>query len=304
MMLTRAVLILASEDNLLGVDANPKTPAHLQPLRQIVATPGEAFEEALKDMDSDGCKAIASNPLSLVSLYSNALVSAFAAHVELYQRYWDIKFEPFANTSAVYGYATHRDAARHFSMELSTQLRYLNHTIDGLQHIMHSEPGLKELYQDFEHFAREVSTLKQQSNQFLEQQVTKLALQDTRIQMQEARDLKRITYLAFVFVPLSLISSFFGMNVKELDSGSTPVWVFAVTAIATLACATFVAWFAGSHTRKTMEEAFWLRYGRVQTRFVKVTEGESPDQMPTWMKRVPRTDEKGEAGPVSIQEDL
>ncbi|KAH7070282.1 hypothetical protein FB567DRAFT_217499 [Paraphoma chrysanthemicola] len=285
---TRTILILASEDNLLGIDANPKTPAHLQPLRQVTETPSVAFANALEQLSQDECTAICSKPKSLLSLYSSGLVSAFAAHLELYQRYWAIKFEPFANTSAVYGCANHRDAARHFALELSTQLRYINHTINELQAVPDEENCLAGLLKDFEYFAQEVGALRQQCNQFLEQQVTKLALQDSREQMQEAHDMKRITYLAFIFAPLSLVSSFFGMNVKELDSGSAPVWQFAVTALAILATSLLIAWLAGSGAWEWLRKMFDIRRAILVNGFFNTFE--DPNTTPEWMTRLPRVE--------------
>jgi Mg2+ and Co2+ transporter CorA len=90
---------------------------------------------------------------------------------------------------------------------------------------------LLPLLRDFKRFSRQIKLLKSDCDQFLEQQISKLALQDARAQIQEAKDRKQLSYFAFFFVPLSLASSFFGMNVKELDSGSKPVWVFVVVAL-------------------------------------------------------------------------
>lgn len=50
-----------------------------------------------------------------------------------------------------------------------------------------------------------------------------------------------VTILAFVFVPASLSTSVFGMNLREL--GSPPVWVFVVTLLAVFG-GTFTLWVA------------------------------------------------------------
>jgi hypothetical protein len=242
-LIKMSVLILAAEDNCLGIDFNKATSALQQPVRETTATAISAFEVRLFDLGSDDALSVIRHPFSLVSLYSSTLMSVFAAHVELYQRNWSVSYEPYANTSVVYGHAYHRDAVRQLAKRYTTHLRYIHHTLDGLRRLLPGNmdtksqthiPALEALTADFEHFSLEISALKANCDQFLEQQVSKLALQDARTSMREARDLKRISYMAFIFVPLSLTSSFFGMNVKELDSGSTPLWVFVVTAIAIL----------------------------------------------------------------------
>lgn len=218
-------------------------------------TPSATFKDNILALNSEGIAHIISNPLALVSLYSAGLISTFASHVQLCHRNWSVAYEPYAHTSVAFGYAYHRDAVRRLARQYGTHLRYINHTLLSLKRFTSFNqtssdgiPTLQPLIRDFEHFANEIGEMKKDCHLFLEQQVSKLALQDARLQMREARDLKRISYLAFIFVPLSLTSSFFGMNVKELDSGPTPVWKFAVTAIAVLVTSGFVLWASRSGT--------------------------------------------------------
>lgn len=54
------------------------------------------------------------------------------------------------------------------------------------------------------------------------------------------RHFVEVTYLAFIFVPLSLTSSFFGMNVQGLGSGPILVWQFFVSAVGVLLGSLFI----------------------------------------------------------------
>jgi hypothetical protein len=266
------VLMLASEDDCLGIDFNNISPLQ-QPIRESMDSPSYDFETKLACLTKDDVTIILKTPLSLVSLYSSSLASSFAAHIPLYQRNWTIAYEPYANTSVVYGYAYHRDAVRQLAKRYATHLRYINHTLDGLRRLSPAHPdpnslshvpGLDALIADFEHFRHEISALKTNCDQFLEQQVSKLALQDARTSLREARDLKRISYMAFIFVPLSLTSSFFGMNVRELDSGSTPLWVFIVTAIAILLSSILIVGISGSKWFETLGKAISSCFGGIK----------------------------------------
>ena len=50
--------------------------------------------------------------------------------------------------------------------------------------------------------------------------------------LQQNNRVKRLTQLAFAFIPLSAVTSIFGMNLDVLDSGSAKVWmVIVATAI-------------------------------------------------------------------------
>lgn len=43
-----------------------------------------------------------------------------------------------------------------------------------------------------------------------------------------------VTILAFVYVPLNLASSIYGMNIQQLNGSGQSVWVFVVTAVVAL----------------------------------------------------------------------
>jgi hypothetical protein len=64
--------------------------------------------------------------------------------------------------------------------------------------------------------------------------------------MREAQDLKCLSYLGFIFVPLSLACSFFSINVVELNGTPTPLWVFIVTAIGILVFPLLILTMSGS----------------------------------------------------------
>ena len=64
--------------------------------------------------------------------------------------------------------------------------------------------------------------------------VGNLSLQESRKSLQQADTIGRVSILAFVFLPLSLVTSFFGMNVRQL-TGTGASWQ-AVTITASVLC--------------------------------------------------------------------
>lgn len=57
-------------------------------------------------------------------------------------------------------------------------------------------------------------------------------IEESRKAMQQAEVVKRLTALAFVFIPIGTVCSAFGMNVQELNHNLPSIWVFATVAIA------------------------------------------------------------------------
>jgi hypothetical protein len=245
------VIIMTVEDNCLGIDLNPGSDT--QPYLPSAKSPSQIFKGRLLQLVSLHTERqdIVTDPYLLVSLYSTASVASFAAQLELYRRHWRLIYEPWANTSVAHDVSQHRVAVRALSRKYSAHLCYVKHTSLILDCFLTSHPdsvrltiSLRPLKMDFEHFVSDLEDLKLQCERFLEQQVGKLALQESRAQIRDAKDVQRITYLAFVFVPLNLVSSFFGMNVKELNSGSVSVWVFFVAAAVFLIVSLLVVWLA------------------------------------------------------------
>ena len=44
----------------------------------------------------------------------------------------------------------------------------------------------------------------------------------------------KVTVLAFIYVPLNLATSIFGMNIQQLNGSGQQIWVFFITAVAAL----------------------------------------------------------------------
>ncbi|KAK0100603.1 hypothetical protein ONS95_007058 [Cadophora gregata] len=56
------------------------------------------------------------------------------------------------------------------------------------------------------------------------------ALNETKAAIKQADSVRKLTFVAFVFIPLSFSCSFFGMNIKQLDSGTVNIGYFFLLA--------------------------------------------------------------------------
>jgi len=71
-----------------------------------------------------------------------------------------------------------------------------------------------------------------------------ISILDSKKSLKQSRNVMILTWLAFAFIPLSFMSSVFGMNVKELTSGNAPPlrYFFAVAIPLTVLCLLVPAW--------------------------------------------------------------
>ena len=62
---------------------------------------------------------------------------------------------------------------------------------------------------------------------------SQMAIEQAKIGIQQNERVKRLTQLAFIFIPLSFVTSLFGMNITALGTGSATVWMVVVSIIIT-----------------------------------------------------------------------
>jgi Mg2+ and Co2+ transporter CorA len=66
---------------------------------------------------------------------------------------------------------------------------------------------------------------------------------------EQAQRATLLTILAVIYLPLTLVTGIFGMNVKQIDSAQTGLWVCIVT-LAVVACITAAGYFGYRHWRR------------------------------------------------------
>lgn len=103
--------------------------------------------------------------------------------------------------------------------------------------------------EDFKRTHREAARLEAQIRHYRQLQIGESALQESKQsielsnrQIEEGKGVKIFTVLAFVYVPLNLATSIFGMNLSELNGSGKSIWVFLTTAVIALLI-TGVLWF-------------------------------------------------------------
>jgi hypothetical protein len=86
--------------------------------------------------------------------------------------------------------------------------------------------AIKEQVSDLERFLMDSFQLLMSSISVVE---TQRAGKQAKMSMEQAVRTVRLTQLAFVYIPLTFVTSIFGMNVRELNEPLLPLWVCIVT---------------------------------------------------------------------------
>jgi Mg2+ and Co2+ transporter CorA len=94
------------------------------------------------------------------------------------------------------------------------------------------------LVEDFGYLTASLDQYSERLESMLPVVMSLVQISDTRRSLAEAANISRLTYLAFVFIPLSFTSSLFSMN-TDIGPGGRHFWIYFVVAIP-ITAATFL----------------------------------------------------------------
>jgi Mg2+ and Co2+ transporter CorA len=95
---------------------------------------------------------------------------------------------------------------------------------------LHDTSTSLDLKNDLDHLLARIDILSNRCNTISATLLSTMSILKSQKSIEQSEQVNKLTRLAFVYIPLSYISSVFGMNVKEIQS-SSPIWVFFVAAI-------------------------------------------------------------------------
>jgi Mg2+ and Co2+ transporter CorA len=120
-------------------------------------------------------------------------------------------------------------------------------------------PKRTTIIRDFDDLLRQSEAVQRTLRDYLSRHVgmksleeSRMAVLESRKSIEQAESVKRLTQLAFVFLPLNLATSLFGMNMTEFGTGNLHIWVFVAVALSLsllVGLAVFV--FARKYREKT-----------------------------------------------------
>ena len=95
----------------------------------------------------------------------------------------------------------------------------------------------QRIERDYEHLLKRAGTLQRRITDAINVLMSSISISESQRAVEHAKDMGRLTFLAFLFVPLSLATSFFGMNFIELDLEYLSIWWWAIAWLICLAVA-------------------------------------------------------------------
>ena len=134
--------------------------------------------------------------------------------------------------------------------QITLDIEFLNFTlrqnIANLKNYLEVHPlartaAMLATLRDLESLQSVIEGHQQRAYAFMNRAVSILALRESRKSIEQSRSTKHLTQLAYIFLPLSLSTSAFGMNIVELQN--IQLWVFFATAGVSLV-SSLILWLA------------------------------------------------------------
>ncbi|KAH0563072.1 hypothetical protein GP486_002366 [Trichoglossum hirsutum] len=202
-------------------------PAYLQNM------PSSRFNAALKKFSPDEVRSANRTPLEYVIPFARLVLIELNQRVQQTETELESQFTFGAAGNATTEILEGSWAVLHdFHLDLSASLRSLSASTP-------SEPTTRvtSLLEDCRYLTHRIERIQQDLRDYLNRHVAMASLRESRLGVEasersiaQAKSINRLTKLAFVFIPLSFVSSVFGMNFKELGTGQLSIWIFGVTA--------------------------------------------------------------------------
>jgi Mg2+ and Co2+ transporter CorA len=125
---------------------------------------------------------------------------------------------------------------KYINMQLTSHAQGLTETIGILRNrqsldwprVDNSAPAEKTavlLLADFEYLLQRAGTLARECEQGMATLANSAVLEESRRSANMTMTVQRLTILGTIFIPLSFVSGVWGMNFKELGTGSQPMWM-------------------------------------------------------------------------------
>jgi hypothetical protein len=191
------------------------------------------YELALSRLSPDAIHSATLHPVEFLYPFARLLVSEISTHVQALTHRLEHEFLFGAAAAADVGTLEMTWAVLH-DLELDV--------VDSAQslrrHVSFNQALTDPLLIDFDVLSEMIERAQKDLRDYLSRHVAARSLEESRAAVVESKksieladSVKKLTQLAFVFVPLNFVTSLFGMNFVEFGTGVLHIWVAAVVAI-------------------------------------------------------------------------
>lgn len=157
---------------------------------------------------------------------------------------WEIESEPFRTLKGLDGtLQKFHPWRRRIPLYNSFIRSMLNLLEDRFLSKNSTRPHWVKTTENIRHLLRRHEEVQSRADKIITVLTAVISIEESRKAITQTRDVTRITYLAFLFVPMSFVASFLSMNNNFPDGNSKVYWVYFVIALPLSGIAMLSAYF-------------------------------------------------------------
>ena len=120
-----------------------------------------------------------------------------------------------------------------------------------------AEATAELLLTDFRNLLSRIERLAVQCQDGMSACMNSAAIEESQCAIGQAGKMKLLTWLAFIYIPLSFTNSFFGMNLGLFGSGTMHLWVWFAVSIPLVPLSYLIlAWLSGGISRRLVKKKY------------------------------------------------
>lgn len=180
----------------------------------------EKFLWLIKHMDCAAIESANNSVLEYTLPFVKMLALEYAKEIGLLRAWQHLFSQPAAHDSSVEVFA-------------STMSDYRDSVIDARDGLLaFPKSPTRDLHlADYDKILGVFERMSQDYMTRMNHKVAWMSVSESKHSIKEAKSVRQLTQLAFFFIPLTFVTSCFGMNLDLLGSGSGKLWVFFTTAV-------------------------------------------------------------------------
>jgi Mg2+ and Co2+ transporter CorA len=98
------------------------------------------------------------------------------------------------------------------------------------------EAIMTSLLEDFKDLDDEAASLSRACNDFIRLEMNMISILDSKKSIEQADRVQKLTFLAYLFVPMSFITGIFSMNMKEFNGTIPALWLYFAIVVPVAIC--------------------------------------------------------------------
>ena len=136
------------------------------------------------------------------------------------------------------------------------------------------------LLQDYANLIQTSQNVLETTQITLQQRANQAAIDEARRALVQSESIGRLTLVAFVFIPLNFATAFFGMNLRQLGTGSTSAGYFFLGALVAFGAAGLLGW--GVKLADRVHSQHWKDFHKSQGMPGRDINRENPEAVSAW----------------------